>query len=180
MEDRIVRLESEFARLTERLTSLEHRLAVIEGETTPVMSAAARPPSMESPGSTSLLDVSKSGVPHFLALAGRTLVVLGGAYLLRALTESNLLTKSAGVGLGILYGAPWLLLASRAAARGFALDAFAHALTAALIGYPLVWEATLRFNVVSPAQATALLAVLTTSAFALAWARRLEGLAWVV
>ena len=106
--------------------------------------------------------------------------MLGGAYLLRALTELHLVPAAAGVGLGILYGAPWLLLASRAAARGAELDAFVHALTAALIGYPLVWEATLRFSVVSPAQGAALLGVLTASALALAWARQLEGLAWVV
>jgi hypothetical protein len=105
--------------------------------------------------------------------------VLGGAYLLRALTESRVLTASAGVGLGILYGAPWLLLASRAAGRGAQLDAFAHALTAALIGYPLVWEATLRFEVVPPAQSAALLGALAAGAYVLSSLRQLQGLAWV-
>lgn len=180
MEDRIVRLESEIGLLAGRVKSLERRLALIDGRTPAAVSSAAAGPSTDGDALPSAADFSKTGVQHVLALAGRTLVVLGGAYLLRALTESNFLTPSAGVGLGILYGAPWLLLASRVAARGAELDAFAHALTAALIGYPLVWEATLRFSVVSPPQSAALLGALTASALALAWARQLKGLAWVV
>ena len=178
MEDRIGWLESRVASLTDRVATLEQRLALIDGRAgtnAPVADSATiqnqAPP---------IAHLEQTYFQQLPGLAGRTLVVLGGAYLLRALTESNLLTTSTGVGLGILYGAPWLLLASRAAARGAELDAFAHALTAALIGYPLVWEATLRFSVVSPAQSAALLGVLTASAFALAWARQLEGLAWVV
>jgi hypothetical protein len=180
MEDRIVLLESKVARLTERVTSLEQRLALVERRAATDVPSAMGRPAVESPDLPSVVDFPKGGIQQLLALAGRTLVVLGGAYLLRALTESNVLTASAGVGLGILYGAPWLLLASRAAGRGAELDAFVHALTAALIGYPLVWEATLRFGVVSSAQGAALLGVLTASALALAWARGLKGLAWVV
>lgn len=178
MDDRVVRLESKVALLTDQMMSLEQRLALVEQRAAAAMASGVGR-AIESPGQRSVAEFPKGGVQQLLALAGRTLVVLGGAYLLRALTESNLLTASAGVGLGILYGVPWLLLASRAAARGAEFDAFVHALTAALIGYPLVWEATLRFSVVSPAQGAALLGVLTASGLALAWTRELESLAWV-
>ncbi len=174
MEDRLARLESRVAYLGDRVAGLEQRLERVEGRA---------PEAVPAPPEHSIFDpsvgIEKVRVQFLLALAGRTLVVLGGAYLLRALTESQLLTAPAGVGLGLLYGAPWLLLASRAAARGAQLDAFVHALTAALIGYPVLWEATLRFNVASAPQSAALLVALTTGAFVLSWMRSLQGLAWV-
>lgn len=174
MEDRLARLESRVAYLSDRVASLEQRLERVEGRPPAEIFAPPDRPLFAPSG-----DAERIRVQYLLGLAGRTLVVLGGAYLLRALTESRFLTASAGVALGILYGAPWLFLASRAAARRAQLDAFVHALTAALIGYPLVWEATLRFDVASAPQSAALLGVLTTGAFVLSWARSLHGLAWV-
>jgi hypothetical protein len=175
MEDRIVRLESRVAFLSDHVTDLEQRLAIIEGR------APARLDEPRHHDAHAMMSgLERAPVQQWLALAGRTLVVLGGAYLLRALTGSQVLSAQAGVGFGILYGAPWLLLASRAVARGSQLDAFAHALTAALIGYPLVWEATLRFNVLSPEQSAALLGGLTAAALVLSSMRNLQGLAWVV
>jgi len=173
MKDRLARLESRVEYLTDRVAILEQCLSLAERR-----ASSGRPPPDDSDVAP-IGDVQPIRVQHWLALAGRTLVVLGGAYLLRALTESRVLTASAGVGLGILYGAPWLLLASRAAGRGAQLDAFAHALTAALIGYPLVWEATLRFEVVPPAQSAALLGALAAGAYVLSSLRKLQGLAWV-
>ena len=175
MEDRIVRLESRVAYLTDQVADLENRLAIVERR--------APAPTGEPRDSDSLAPIvsfERAPVQQWLGIVGRTLVVLGGAYLLRALTGSHVLSAQAGVGFGILYGAPWLLLASRAAAHDSQLDAFAHALTAALIGYPLVWEATLRFNVISPEQSAALLGGLTAAALMLSSMRRLQGLAWVV
>jgi hypothetical protein len=175
MEDRVARLESRVASLCDRVGDLEQRLALLD-ERRPAAIPAKTDPSTQP----AIVDIERTRLQQLLALTGRTLVVLGGAYLLRALTETHMLPASAGVGFGILYAVPWLLLASRSAARGAQLDAFAHALSAALIGYPLVWEATLRFNVVSPAQSAALLGLLTAGAFVLSSARSLEGLAWVV
>jgi hypothetical protein len=174
VEDRLARLESQLAYLAERVVGLEQRVGLLEDRR-----SAVKPVAPEEPGVAVTGDIGRIRVQQLLALAGRTLVVLGGAYLLRALTELGVLTTPAGVALGILYGAPWLLLASRAAARGAQLDASVHALTAALIGYPLVWEATLRFNVVSPAQSAALLGALTAGAFVLSSVRALQGLAWI-
>ena len=174
MEDRLARLESRVGYLTDQVANLEQRLGRVEGRAPAVI-----PPTTDGSGLASIVDIQTIGAQQLFGFAGRTLVVLGGAYLLRALTESNMLTARAGVGLGILYGAPWLLLASRTAARGAQLDAFAHALTAALIGYPLVWEATLRFQVVSAGQSAALLGALAAGAFLLSSARALEGPAWV-
>src|SRR5580765_1248525 len=100
MEDRVAQLES-------RVASLDDGRAPSVSPTT--ADRGALPP---------IVDLERSRFQQLPALVGRTLVVLGGAYLLRALTETHVLPASAGVGLGLLYGAPWLLLASRSAARG--------------------------------------------------------------
>jgi hypothetical protein len=169
IDDRIARLESALGDLEQRLARLEGRAG---GEAGTGISGA--------PADTSAPEIRESTVQQWMGLAGRTLLVLGGAYLLRALTESQVLTAPVGVALGILYGAPWLALSSRAAARGAHLDALCHAVATALIGYPLVWEATVRFEVLTPAESAALIAALTAAALGLAWARALHELAWVV
>jgi hypothetical protein len=179
VEDRTARLESRLTALAEHVKSLDHRIEQLESQGPGVPVAA----SDVQPTTHTLLaaaELPSGAMQQWLGLVGRTLMILGGAYLLRALTDSHVLPSQVGVGLGLLYGAPWLFLASRAGARGAHLDAFTHALTTALIGYPLVWEATLRFKVLTPAQSAVLLAALTTGALVLAFMRHLQGLAWVV
>jgi uncharacterized membrane protein len=53
-----------------------------------------------------------------LALVGRTLIVLGGAFLLRAITESGVVSPSVGVSLGLAYAVTWLLARIRPRCRG--------------------------------------------------------------
>jgi hypothetical protein len=176
MDERVARLEALVADLRERVADLETRLA-------PGDHAAAafsrRPESTHDP-LTAVAEIGAGSVQQWLALVGRTLVVLGGAYLLRAITESHVVLPQVGVALGLIYGAPWLALASRAEGRGAHLDALCHALSTALIGYPLVWEATVRFQVLTPGQSAGLLAALTGAALVLASRRQLQSLAWVV
>lgn len=175
MEDRVARLESRVAHLSDRVASLEERLEGIER-------GVPAAPRHAEPATTfaDLVGLPPTPLQQWLGLVGRTLIILGGAYLLRALTGSHVLPTDIGIAVGLLYGAPWLVLASRAAARGAHVDAFAHALTTALIGYPLVWEATLRFGALTPSQSALLLGALTAAALVLASARGLQGLAWVV
>jgi hypothetical protein len=173
VDDRIARLEAAVAALGQEVAELRGRVARADGGAT----------GKADPGLvTALLDpqVNAGAVQRWLALAGRTLVILGGAYLLRAMTDAQVVPASTGVALGLAYGAPWLLLASRAGSRGAQLDAFCYALSTALIGFPLVWEATYRFGVLSPPQSAMLLGVLTAGALVLSAARGLQSLAWIV
>ncbi len=175
MDERVARLEAVVADLSARVVDLEARLL----QTDHGVRSAPHPDTLHDP-LTTVADISAGSVQQWLALAGRTLVVLGGAYFLRAITESHVVVPQVGVALGLLYGAPWLLLASRAEGRGAHLDALCHALATALIGYPLVWEATVRFGVLTPSQSAGLLAALTGAALVLASRRQLQSLAWVV
>jgi hypothetical protein len=173
VDDRLARLEAAVAALDQEVAELRARVARVDG------GAAARP---DTGFVTTLLDpqVNASAVQRWLALTGRTLVILGGAYLLRALTDAQVLPTRTGVALGLAYGAPWLLLASRAGSRGAQLDAFCYGLATALIGFPLVWEATYRFGVLSTPQSAMLLGILTAGALVLSAARGLQSLAWIV
>ncbi|HEX9049784.1 MAG TPA: hypothetical protein VF841_04560, partial [Anaeromyxobacter sp.] len=130
-------------------------------------SAAASAADVPSPGSA-------------FAFAGRTLLVLAGAFVLRALTDSGTLAAPLGVGLGLVYAGTWIALADRAGKAGASWSAGFHGATAAMIGFPLLFEATFRFKLLSPATASGLLAALTAVALAVAARRRLEGLAWLV
>lgn len=174
MDDRLARLEATVATLARELDDVRAKLAVLEaGEQASASSGAVH-------RDVAPAEVTAGMVNNWLAVAGRTLVILGGAYLLRALTDAQYMPAATGVALGLAYGAPWLLLAARSGGRGAQLDAFCYGLATALIGFPLVWEATDRFQVLSPAQSATLLAMLTAGALVLAAVRRLQSLAWIV
>jgi hypothetical protein len=112
----------------------------------------------------------------WVSLVGRTFVILGGAFLLRALTESGRVPELAGVGLGFLYAMIWLGAAEYTRTDRSLTRAF-HGLAALLVGLPLLWEASARFQVLgAPASATALCGV-SALGLAVAAHRRLWGLA---
>jgi hypothetical protein len=172
MHERVAQLESSVAALQAEVAALRARVAALDAGP-----AAAVPQPSAIPA---IPDVAAAQLEGWLALAGRTLVILGGAYLLRAITSAQVVSYTAGVAAGLVYGAPWLLLASRAGSRGRRLDAFCYGVSTALIGYPLVWEATIRFAVFTPAESALLLGALTAAAFGLAAVWRLHSLAAII
>jgi hypothetical protein len=111
----------------------------------------------------------------WLGLIGRTLVVLGGAYLLRALTESGLWTSATGIVLAFGYAATWLVIADRSSG----VSGVFHGAAAEMIALPLLWEAVQRFHVVGPASASAILTVITLGILAVAVRGRRQALAWL-
>ena len=123
-----------------------------------------------------------SGVPDVgsvVALVGRTLFVLAGAFLLRALTDSGRLDAGPGVLLGLAFAATWIVMADRAGGRGHGASAAFHGLAFVLIAFPLLFEATTRFHFLNAAAAAAGLGGCTAVALAVGWRRHLQGLAWV-
>jgi hypothetical protein len=114
------------------------------------------------------------------ALAGRMALGLGGAFVFRSATQAGVLTSWLGVVLGLAYGLAWLAAADRAAARGRVRDAVADAVMAALVGFPLVWEATARFQFLGLPEAWAAAAILASGYLIVAVRRRMPGLLWPV
>jgi hypothetical protein len=100
------------------------------------------------------------------------LLGLSGAYLLRALSESALVSMGIGVAIGILYAMMWLVWAARTpAARR--LEAALDGLTSVLILAPLVFEAVTRFHAISTWTAAILLLVFTLVGLIVSWQKEL-------
>jgi hypothetical protein len=179
MDDRLSHLESTLSDLTRTVGALEHRLAALEARGGAIAAQAEAPPSVASIGAGAVAAPTSHDLVGVLALLGRLFIVLGGGYLLRAMTESGRLAPEAGILAGLAYAVLWTMMADRAARRGQKLAADFHGVATALIAFPLVWEATSRFNVLSPWQSAAVLAALAALCLTVAWRRRLQTLAWV-
>jgi hypothetical protein len=125
---------------------------------------AALPAEVLAPG------LAAAAVPGgALPLVGRTLVVLGGAYLLRAFTDAGLIPGRAGALAGLAYAAAWLVVADRAAAAGRRTSAVFHGFAAVGIAYPLLWETTARFALIAPAVSASALLAFFALGLAVAW-----------
>jgi hypothetical protein len=171
MADAMVSLEARLDRVERSLAALESRLEALEGTPRPQTSPApaADLPEVFVPG-TDLVGA--------LTLVGRTFVVLAGAYLLRALTEAGSLDRATGVVLGLAYAAAWTLAAWRVAPR-HALSATFFGACTVLVGFPLLWEATTRFGMLTPAAGAGVLAAISALVLVTAWRRNLHALAWI-
>jgi hypothetical protein len=180
VSDRLAEVEAKLAELTGSLREVERRLAALEKaraaparrEGAPVRAATATP-AAEEPLDTA--DITRG-----LSLGGRTLLVLAGAFVLRALTDSGTLPTWLGVGLGFLYAGTWIAMAERAGRSGQTWSAGFHGIAAVAIGFPLLFEASGRFKLLSPWPAAVALTLLTGVALLVASRRRLHGLAWLV
>jgi hypothetical protein len=103
---------------------------------------------------------------------------LGGAFLLRAVTEAGALPAIAGVSVGLAYALVWVVLAHRDAAARRRTSATFHALTATLLAYPVLLESVIRFGVLSAVGAGTALALVTALGLAVTSRGRLVVGAW--
>ncbi len=123
---------------------------------------------------------SQDDAVAILTFVGRTIVALGGAYLLRALTDAHVLPTPVGLGLGFVYASAWLVAADGSAAAGRRLSAIFFGATTTVIALPLVFEATTRFAVVRGISGSVMLTVISLAVLAVAVRRRLHALAWII
>jgi hypothetical protein len=172
LESRIDRVERMLSDVTLRMSALECAGSEAPGEPVLGEMAAPQPVVAAAEAILSLRDVTGP-----LGLLGRTLLVVAGAYLLRALTDAGTVPAATGVSAGLAYAGIWLLRADQTGTR-LPASAALHGATAVAIGFPLLWEAATRFALVGPAAAAMVLAVMTAAAFAVAWRRQLHLLAW--
>ena len=174
---RLADLADVVARLESRVASLEQAGPQRRSAAQAALNRSAAPyrPSASKEGTFDAAQATR-----ILSLGGRSFLVLAGAFILRAVTDSGTIPAWAGVGLGFLYAGVWMFMADRAGKAGQQLSAGFHAVLVVMIGFPLLYEATSRFRLFSPAGAAAVLAALTAAALLLATRRMLPSLAWVV
>lgn len=178
MTDRVDLLEERVAALAAALAGLEARLSRLERAPGPARSeggaagmAAERAAEPEEP-----LVVDEGTAPAILG--GRALLGVGGAYLVRALTDAGTVPRVAGIALGLAYAGAWLFAADRSGRRGRTADATVHAFLALVTALPLLWEATVRLGAIPPLTAAVLLAAVGGAIFAVAWRHDLTSVAW--
>ncbi len=183
MSDRLSELEARVAELAEGMRRMEARLDAVESGVRLTPAAARRARAAAAVARDATVEEIRSDATHVaggVALVGRTLLVLAGAFVLRALTDSGTLPDRLGAGLGFLYAGAWIGAGERAAKAGRGASAAFHGAAAVMIGFPLLFEAVTKFRILSPLLAAVALAGFTGVALAVAAWRRFEVLAWLV
>ena len=176
---------SDVEQLTERLRDLERRVAVLEHEPEkPTLAqpelAATAPTALERPRPPA----TWRGFPApemptgAVSVLGKAVLGIAGAYLLRAIAESGAIPKLPVFFVAALYASFWMVWA----VRTYTANRFAgvtYAVTSALILSPLLWESTARFQVLSAASTSVVLAAFVVLTMALAWQHNLQMIPWV-
>ena len=156
--------------LTEKtLEALDERLVRVEAAIHAIEARLA----IETPAPAVQLPPPEPEVQSMdMALIGKSVLVIGGAYVLRALTELHVLGPITGVILALVYTLFWIWAADRDLSRGLRVVALFHAGTAALIAGPLLWESTTRFHLLPPSVAVGLVLCVSSGLLAIALHQR--------
>jgi hypothetical protein len=165
MEDRCAELEL-------RLAAVEQRLSILEGTRPGVPIGGLDDPSPE-------LDTRFiSNAPTHI---GKVLLIFGGAFLLRAITDEQIVPTAVGIFIGTVYALFWLFMAYRTGrnpAQG--LNALFYGGSSVLLALPLFVEATTRFELLSGRQGIVALTLFCALSIWVALKRNLKSLCWVV
>ena len=182
MNDRLERLEMAVAALEDAVARQGRRIAALEGGDLLAGPASGDPDvggvdSADHP--LRQLNWPSAVVKGTPSLIGRSLLILAGGFLLRALTESGAVGTGTGVALGLGYGVSWIVAAARAARRDARVSAGFYAACAALIANPLIFEAATEFDVLTPVEGALTLSLITAIGLVAAARWRLPEAAWV-
>lgn len=172
---------TELEELTERVEGLERRVAALEQSPhTPAPGLAAR----TLPASGHFASVEAAEVlpekPHLgvLSIIGKAVVGIAGAYALRAIAESAILPAWIVLVAALLYAAAWLVRGAWPRTQPRLTRRF-YAVTSALILSPLLWEATVRFQMLAPRVSAALLVAFALLGIVLAQRTSSHFTAWI-
>ena len=166
-------VETRLLAVERMLGEIDSRLRALESESPQPLFDGIAPAAAVDTASQPVADVAGT-----LTLVGRTLLIIAGAYLLRALSASAVIRPGIGVALGLAYAASWTVVAYRTAPRR-PLSATFFGVATALISLSLTWEATSRLALLTPLAGASVLTMATAILLFTAWRRRLRALAWI-
>ena len=164
--------------LVARVQQLEARVSQLEAR--PASAAAVAEEAWQPPVLPPEATGQSLSTAAVMGLIGRACLIMGGAFLLRASTDSGMLPPVAGVGLALAYCVVWALLADRQARKGAKAWASFQILTAAAIALPMLWETTIRFHYLSPALSAVALLGATVLFVSVAQRHALKRTVWFV
>ncbi|GLH68592.1 hypothetical protein GETHPA_01250 [Geothrix rubra] len=167
-------LEARIEDLTQALDRLEARVQRLEGYGGAPRPADLAPP--EAIHATAPGREEHGSLASVLGMVGQVCLILGGAFLLRTLTDGGTVARPAGMALGLAYAITWALVAWRTTST---LHAAFYGLASILITYPLLWESTTTFAILRAPAAALLLLLAACLHIGVAWIRSLRTIAWV-
>jgi hypothetical protein len=184
-KDSISEMRSLISRLSYRLDLIEETLSRLPGPVPESRDPSGAPSTAPAP---SVTPASEEEAPTRVAgdwetaaisvMVGRSLIVLGGAYMLRALTESGLLPHAAGVLAGLAYAAVFVVLAYRQGSDA-RMSATFHGMMASVIAMPLAVETAVRFGSLPPSGAFGIIILFGGMIGAIAVRNTLKPLLWI-
>jgi len=183
MAQALYSVASDMDRLNERVRELERRVSALEGQSEKSATTAA-PASPDYTLQRPRPPATWRGFPPAqvpggaVPVVGKAVLGIAGAYLLRAIAESGAIPKFPILVVAIVYAALWMVWA----VRTHPVNRFAsvtYGITSALILSPLLWESTVRFQVLAPAFAAVVLVAFAVLGLALSWKRNLQMIPWV-
>lgn len=163
--------------LSQRIADLEARVAALERPAA-VFPQAGITGAAEPPTSPSVRLVANHSPGTVVPILGKATLAMAGAYLLRAVAETGVVAQFPMIAAGIVYASLWMAWAVRAHRK----DRFASAtygITAALILAPLLYESTVRFQLLSVTSTSGVLVAFVILVLVLAWRSNLQVLPWV-
>jgi len=183
VDDRLARIETAIRDLEQVVGHIDRRLEAIERVVAAPgaldVPVAVDRPIAHDPAPSAPATFSRDNLVSLLSFIGRTFVALGGAYLLRALTDAAVIPPSTGIALGLTYALGWLILSDRAGRAMRSTSAAFHGLVATMIAFPLIWESVTRFQLLTPNTAGLALALVTALTLAAALRQQSQTLAWI-
>jgi hypothetical protein len=158
--------------LKEHVAALERNLKIIESRVDALEHALAadlpHPPEPREPALTAAIPPEKADqAPSLFPVAGRAMLGIAGAYVLRAVEQTSAIPETIVAVAGILYAFLWLIWAARVRS-GPRITSSIYAGTSALILAPMLWELTLRFNVLTSTAAAAAICCFALTSLVLA------------
>ena len=162
-----------------RIADLESRLAAVEQRLNRLEGRAVAP----SVGEDLLSEPTIGGgfLSSASTLIGRVLLIFGGAFLLRAITDTEVLPTALGISVGAGYALFWLFMAYRmGGVDGQRASALFYGGASMLLLLPLLVEATGRFGLLSGTQGIIALTLVSVTTLWVATARDLRILAWLI
>lgn len=168
MADPRADVDARFSELEARISRLEARVGVTHAAT----------PAEDLSSQSSVLTPGSKPESNLL-LAGRSLIALGGAYLLRALAESKVVPMAAGVAIGFAYAALWIWRAWVHAQHDRRAHAAFCSIIAAVIAYPIIWESTTHFHLFDSAAAAIAITAVTGALVITGYRNGGERIAWI-
>ena len=177
-DDRFRDLSETIEKLPESVRTLDNRVSSLENRE-PASVPFETPPEIEAETLVGEFEFTRPSAPRVFSLLGRSILILGGAFLLRALTDGGTIPPLVGFALGLAYTLALIFLSDRALRLGDESGATALGVTAAVVAFPFLYETTAVLKLVSPLTGGLILMVISGIALASAWRRSVRLLSWV-